>query len=102
MAMRWGVPYSMVNEVVEFEEGRRIAWRPRLAQPSVLARRFGGHVWRYELEPAGTGTRVTETYDWSGANAVTRAYIRVARWPDRARLGMDRTLDRLDAHVTGG
>ena len=49
------------NHVVEFEEGRRIAWRP--ADPG---QRPAGHLWRWELEPTGTSTtKVTHTYDWS-------------------------------------
>ncbi len=40
MDMKIGVPYRMRNEVVEFEEDRRLAWR-----------HMGGHVWRYVLEP---------------------------------------------------
>ena len=49
------------NHVVEFEEGRRIAWLPAdLDSPPA------GHLWRWELEPAGDATtRVTHTYDWS-------------------------------------
>lgn len=49
------------NYVVEFDEGRRIAWKPSepgLPQP--------GHLWRWELEPIDDGhTRVTHTYDWT-------------------------------------
>lgn len=49
------------NHVVEFEEGRRIAWFP--AEPG---QRPPGHLWRWELEPAADGlTRVTHTYDWT-------------------------------------
>ncbi|MGB7113832.1 MAG: SRPBCC family protein [Mycobacterium sp.] len=49
------------NHVVEFEEGRRIAWTP-----SQVGRRPPGHLWRWELEPLGESrTRVTHTYDWS-------------------------------------
>jgi uncharacterized protein YndB with AHSA1/START domain len=49
------------NHVVEFEEGRRIAWKP--AEPG---REPPGHLWRWELEPAGPArTRVTHTYDWT-------------------------------------
>jgi len=49
------------NHVVEFEEGRRIAWRP--AEPG---QRPPGHLWRWELESAGVSrTRVTCTYDWT-------------------------------------
>lgn len=48
------------NHVVEFEEGRRIAWKPaEQGKPPI------GHVWRWELEPEGEGTRVTHTYDWT-------------------------------------
>lgn len=55
MDMRAGLPYRMTNKVVEFEEGRRIAWRP-----------LGGHVWRWVLEPLDDGrTRVTGTFDLS-------------------------------------
>ena len=49
------------NHVVEFEEGRRIAWRP-----SEPGRPQPGHLWRWELEPVdATRTLVTHTYDWS-------------------------------------
>jgi uncharacterized protein YndB with AHSA1/START domain len=49
------------NHVVEFEEGRRIAWRPaeRGSEPF-------GHEWRWELEPIDPShTRVTHIYDWT-------------------------------------
>lgn len=49
------------NHVVEFEEGRRIAWLP--ADPGELP---AGHLWRWILEPTGEATtKVTHTYDWS-------------------------------------
>ena len=51
--MRLGLPYAMVNTVVEFDEGRRIAWR-----------HASRAVWRYELEATGpTSTRVVESFD---------------------------------------
>ena len=50
----FGMPYKIRNTVVEFEEDRRIAWR-----------HFGGHRWRYVLEPTGGGTTVTESFDYS-------------------------------------
>lgn len=53
MDMRIKVPYRTQNTVVEFEEGRRIAW----CHPN-------RHRWRYELEPVDPEhTRVTETFD---------------------------------------
>lgn len=49
------------NHVVEFEEGRRIAWRP-----SEVGKAQPGHLWRWELEPQGPHTTtVTHTYDWT-------------------------------------
>lgn len=56
------------NHVVEFDEGRRIAWRPsEPGQPPP------GHLWRWELDPAGSsGTRVTHTYDWTGLTDESR------------------------------
>jgi uncharacterized protein YndB with AHSA1/START domain len=90
MSMRLGIPYAITNTVVEFDENRLIAWR-----------HFGGHRWRYELEPAGAGTRVRETYDWSTAILGTRLYIVATGWPKRAEQAMTQTLERLAAHVTG-
>lgn len=56
------------NHVVEFEEGRRIAWFP--SEPGGAP---PGHLWRWELEPLGPSrTRVTHTYDWSELSDPTR------------------------------
>ena len=91
MSMRLGIPYAITNTVVEFDDNRLIAWR-----------HFGGHRWRYELEPVDAGTRVRETYDWSTAILGTRVYIEATGWPKRAERAMTETLERLAAHVTGG
>jgi len=49
------------NHVVEFEEGRLVAWRP--SEPGLAP---PGHLWRWELMPLDDShTRVTHTYDWS-------------------------------------
>ena len=57
MAMKMGLPYAIVNRVVEFEEGRRIAWT-----------HVSRAIWRYELEPLGpTSTCVVETFDMRGS-----------------------------------
>ncbi len=90
MRMHLGVPYVIANTVVEFEEGRRITWR-----------HFGRHVWRYELQPVeGRGTRVVETFDWSGA--VAPRLLELARVPRRNAVSMERTLLRLKSLVEGG
>jgi hypothetical protein len=53
MSMRIRLPYRTDNRVVEFEEGRRIAWC-----------HVNRHRWRYELEPLDAfSTRVMETFD---------------------------------------
>src|SRR5262249_5328388 len=49
------------NHVVEFEEGRLIAWRP--SEPGMEP---PGHLWRWRLEPVDDSrTLVTHTYDWT-------------------------------------
>ena len=53
MSMKRGVPYKMTNTVVEFVEDKQIGWR-----------HFGGHVWRYILEPTTGGTTVTEQFSY--------------------------------------
>ncbi|RYU10518.1 SRPBCC family protein [Nocardioides iriomotensis] len=80
----FGAPYKITNTVVEYEPDRRIAWR-----------HFGGHRWRYELEPSGTGTRVTETFDYSRYNALWTGVITVLGFPGRNRKGIEGTLVRL-------
>lgn len=65
------------NHVVEFDEGRRIAWRP--ADPG---QEPAGHLWLWELEPIiSSRTRVTHTYDWTrltDENRFTRALATTA------------------------
>jgi uncharacterized protein YndB with AHSA1/START domain len=74
------------NHVVEFEEGRRIAWTP--AEPG---REPPGHLWRWELEPAGPArTRVTHTYDWTRLTDEGRLPRARATTADRLRASLDR------------
>jgi uncharacterized protein YndB with AHSA1/START domain len=87
MAMKLGVPYAITNEVVEFEEGRCIAWR-----------HFGGHRWRWELAPVDGGTEVTETFDWSTAKSPVA--LEVMRAPARNARSIEATLERLERLVS--
>lgn len=74
------------NHIVEFEEGRRIAWLP-----SESGRRPPGHLWRWELEPVGeTRTRVTHTYDWSRLTDKNRLSRARRTTPDKLRASLDR------------
>ncbi|MBR8740552.1 SRPBCC family protein [Nocardiopsis sp. MG754419] len=79
-----GLPYRMTNRVVEFEEGRLIAWK-----------HVGSHRWRYVLEDLGSGrTRVTETFDYTWG----QAYLYVLSGaPARNARGIEETLVRLKA-----
>lgn len=84
--MRLGAPYTIKNTVVEFDEDRRIAWR-----------HFAGHRWRYELEPVGDGTRVTESFDYSRYPTLAAKVLELASFPARNRQGIRDTLPKLKA-----
>jgi uncharacterized protein YndB with AHSA1/START domain len=95
MSMKLGVPYSMSNTVVEFEQDRRIAWRT--VQAGFLGRFLGGRIWRYEFEPVDGGTKVTETWDISGdKQAILLKHHKVGQ---QTAAAMSKTLDRL-AEIT--
>jgi hypothetical protein len=95
MSMKAGVPYSMSNKVVEFEQDRRIAWQTTLS--GFLGRFIGGRVWRYEFEPTEGGTTVTETWDISGDKQ--KFAMKGAKMKRDAASSMTKTLERL-AEIT--
>jgi uncharacterized protein YndB with AHSA1/START domain len=86
MAMRMGLPYRTSNRVVEFEEGRVVAWA-----------HFSRAVWRWEFRDVAGGTEVTETFDWSGARV--RAFMR--RFVPGNQVAMRRSLERLERLALG-
>lgn len=82
------------NHVVEFEEGRRIAWTP-----SEPGRPPPGHRWMWTLEPLdGPRTLVTHTYDWTGLHDETRVARARATTADK----LQRSVDRLARLAEGG
>ncbi|CAN5673258.1 hypothetical protein BH20ACT2_BH20ACT2_18660 [soil metagenome] len=89
MDMRIVLPYRITNTVVEYEEGRLIAWR-----------HFHGHRWRYELESVDGATRVTESFDWS--RALTGPVLGWTGIAERNLQSITATLERLDTLVAGG
>ena len=94
MSMKFGVKYSMVSEVVEFEKDRRIASQSR--PPSSFGAKFGGgRIWRYELEPVEGGTRVRES--WDITHEKVKMFIRPAR--KKTRKSMEKTLVRIEELV---
>jgi hypothetical protein len=87
MDMRLGGPYRISNEVVEFKEGKRIAWC-----------HFARNRWRYELEPADGGTKVTETFDPSGGRFPLFG-MRLLGFYRRNRPAMEKTLENIESYL---
>jgi uncharacterized protein YndB with AHSA1/START domain len=84
MTLTYGVDRE--NHVVEFEEGRLIAWRPS----EVGAPPFG-HLWRWQLEPVDDATTVvTHTYDWTALTDPTRLERARATTADKLQASIDR------------
>lgn len=84
MEMHWGLNYTILNQVVEFDEGRRIAWR-----------HFGGHIWRYLLEPVDeTNTVVTEQFDPTGSRSPL--VLKLIKAIPRNQQAIEETLLRLE------
>jgi hypothetical protein len=92
MSMVMGLPYAMESKVIEFEEGRRIAWQTR--GPSLVGRLVGGRIWRYELEPGDGGTLVRESWDISQESLLTKPVV--ARGGKTAAKNMGATLERIE------
>jgi hypothetical protein len=91
MSMKAGVPYSMSNTVIEFEQDRRIAWKTVLS--GFLGRFLGGRIWRYEFEPVEGGTLVRESWDISLDKQGT--FLRRGKLPSMTAESMTKTLARL-------
>ena len=96
MGMRIVLPYRIRNTVVEFEDGRQIAWR-----------HVGGHRWRYELRPvpsddgtAAPRTEVVETFD--GTTARVPAALNLMSAYDNNQTAILKTLVRLKAYAESG
>ena len=74
------------NHVVEFAEGRLIAWCPAEPGGEPL-----GHRWRWELEPVDAErTRVTHTSDWTDLHDEKRLPRARATTAARLMASMDR------------
>ncbi|HLG00170.1 MAG TPA: SRPBCC family protein [Acidimicrobiia bacterium] len=92
-----GIPYAVVNDVVEYEDGRLIAWEVRPSGRFVRTRDrlVGGHRWRYELVPGDGGTRVIETFDYTHARSAVA--IRILLFPRRNARAIKAGLERIEA-----
>jgi len=93
MSMKMGIPYSMVNTVIEFEPDRRIACK------TTAIGLVGGRIWRYELNPAdGDSTLVRETWDISQEASLSKPLV--VRGGKKTAENMDKTLARIEQLVT--
>lgn len=81
---RFGLPYRITSRVTELVDGRVVEWR----HPA-------GHRWRWEFEPTASGTRVTETFDYSEVPGVQAKVLELLRAPADNAVGIRRTLEKL-------
>ena len=81
------------NHVVEFEEGRRIAWLP--AEPDGSP---PGHLWRWELEPQSPpSTLVRHPYDWTRLEDPRRLERARSTTAERLMASIDRLAARAES-----
>lgn len=74
------------NHVIEFEEGRRIAWLP-----SDPGQQPPGHLWRWEVQALDQAhSQVTHTFDWSQLTDEKRLARARATTADNLRASLDR------------
>ena len=86
------------NHVVEFAEGRLIAWLP-----APTGEQPRGHRWRWELTPAGDGaTTVRHTYDWTQLSDKSRFPRALATTEESLRASLDRLAALAEAEAARG
>lgn len=94
-----GGDYRMANRVQVFDPPRAISWEPGMdsgdGDPRIV-----GHVWRYDLAPAGSGTEVTLFYDWSAVPQSLRQRLPFS-FPPFAADHLTNSLAHLAELVTG-
>lgn len=84
-----GLPYRITNTVVEYEDGRRIAW----CHP-------GKHRWRWEVEPVATGgCTVTETFDMS--TSPVKPVLKLMGFPGKHQPNVEKSVVNVAKHFAG-
>jgi uncharacterized protein YndB with AHSA1/START domain len=74
------------NHVVDFVEGRRIAWKP-----AEVGKAPPGHMWAWDLEPLlPSRTLVTHTYDWTDLTDEQRIPRARATTAEKLQASLDR------------
>lgn len=90
MHMKLGIHYRILNKVVEFEEGKHIAWS-----------HLGRWRWKYDLRSISpTQTEVTETFD--GTTSISQAWLKMRKAYPWTQIAVAKTLVRLKALAEAG
>ena len=85
MSMHLGINYRIMNQVVEFEENKVIAWR-----------HLGRWRWRHELRELGEGkTEVTETFDGTYAPWLSQLWLKFRKAYPWTQMVVAKSLVRL-------
>lgn len=79
-----GLPYRIRSRVTAVETDRLIEWRHPL-----------GHHWRWRLDPTPTGTKITETFDYSRASGLWASTLRMLGFVRANTAGIRTTLEKL-------
>jgi uncharacterized protein YndB with AHSA1/START domain len=95
-----GGHYRVANRVQVLDPPRAISWEPGMdtsdGTPQIV-----GHVWRYDLAPAGpAATEVTLSYDWSAVPGSLRPRLPF-QFPPFTPDHLANSLDHLAELVTG-
>jgi uncharacterized membrane protein len=89
----FGLPYRITSRVTALKPNELVEWRHPL-----------GHRWRWEFESLSpTRTRVTETFDYSGAGAIKNAlrYYELMGFSKANAAGIEATLAKLRDRYAG-
>jgi hypothetical protein len=87
MKMRYGIPYIITNQVIEYQENEAIAWQ-----------HFLHNVWRYEIVEM-TANKCLVIESWDGRKAIWKWWIDDSyKWVPKA---MARTLVKLKGLISG-
>lgn len=85
MKMHLGIPYKIMNTVMEYEKDRLIAWR-----------HLGRWRWRYQLKPLADGTtEVTETFDATPAPFISHLWLILRKAYPWTQMAVAKSLVRL-------
>jgi hypothetical protein len=89
----YGVPYRITSRVTALKPNELVEWRHPV-----------GHRWRWEFESLSpTLTRVTETFDYSGAGAIKKGlkYYELMGFVKANATGIESTLAKLRDRYAG-